>query len=107
MRLVNVFLLFPVKAPWSTQYSESLSPKEGFEVIVIGDWLHIRKDGVTRQVISTSMVRCADVVQEAPPAPAPVERVRIDANATMTMTPEPVELPPPPVKRRGRPPKMR
>ena len=116
MRFVSVHLLYPVKAPWSPQYTEMLIPRQGYEIIFEDGWLRIMLCGKCVQVISPSMVRCAEVDQTY------VERVRIDANATMTMTPTPVELhvtnpehlkvieqhaPVQPQKRRGRPPKMR
>ena len=63
MRFVSVHLLYPVKAPWSPQYSEVLSPRQGYEVIFKDGWLRIMRDGKCAQVISPSMVRCAEVDQ--------------------------------------------
>lgn len=119
MKLKNISLLYPIKAPWSANYSEFLDPREGYEIIATGGWMRIMHHGRTVMVVNDCMVRCAEVVDEPM-----VERQRIDSAGVVTMAaPEPVKtldvmvpeqakvieqmVPQPVVKRRGRPPKIR
>ena len=108
MRLKDIQLLCQVKAPWQTNYYDSLENKPGYEFRVIDGFLHIQKDGKTLMVIHASMVRCASVVDEEPSKPvkewphpdAPKNMIR----GEIVVTPDaPVNQP----KRRGRPPKAK
>lgn len=110
MRLKDIQLLCQVKAPWQTNYYDSLENKPGYEFRVIDGFLHIQKDGKSLMVIHASMVRCASVVDEAPPVPAkhdewphpdaPKNMIRGEIVVT-------ADAPVAPPKRRGRPPKNR
>ena len=74
MKLKNISLLYPIKAPWSANYSEFLDPREGYEIIATGGWMRIMHHGRTVMVVNDCMVRCAEVVDEPM-----VERQRIDS----------------------------
>jgi hypothetical protein len=101
MRLVNVHLLYAVKAPWGSQYSEMLQPRPGYDIVWDGPWLRIMRDGKCVQVIAQSMVRSAEVVQE----PEPVIELHVTNPEHLKVIEE--HAPVQPQKRRGRPPKMR
>lgn len=124
MRLKNIQLLCQVKTPWQSNYYDSIENKPGYEFRILGDFLHIQKDGKTLMVIHASMVRCAEVVEEV----TEPEPVIINTSGslvpgtvapsmqlvTMPMPPPkphvvmselPKQAPVQPPKRRGRPPK--
>lgn len=63
MRLKNIYLAFPIRAPWSTNFSDHLNPAplDGQEAIACGEWLELREDCVVRAVVHISMVRYAEV----------------------------------------------
>ena len=81
MRLKNIYLAFPIRAPWSTNFSDHLDPSLlcGQEARICGEWLELHEDCVVKAVVHISMVRYAEVdpsgdeeeeeEEEAPEAP--------------------------------------
>ena len=78
MRLQNIYLAFPIRAPWSTNFSDHLNPSPlgCHEARIRGEWLELHEDCVVKAVVHISMVRYAEVdpsgdeeEEEAPEAP--------------------------------------
>lgn len=112
MRLKDIQLLCQVKAPWQTNYYDSLENKPGYEFRVIDGFLHIQKEGKTLMVIHASMVRCASVVDEVSTQPIipqgfPYKIDPVAPDAWVPFTESKTETLPAPPKRRGRPPKAK
>lgn len=123
MRLKYAMLVYPVRTPWTgTNLTESLHPKNGWELMLDGSILRICQGTKTHTVISATMLRWAEVEEEAEEAEKkptstgfmlPGAKEAIFQYMTMEVPPPKPqvvlsELPEPPVqapKRRGRPPK--
>ena len=65
MKLKNIHLIFSVKMPWSTNFSEYIDPKDDYSCEIVGDFLHILKDRTPVVVVHASLIRYADVIPEA------------------------------------------
>lgn len=101
MRLKSAMLVHPIRTPWNgNNLTESLAPRDGWEVSVVGDMIHLTKDGEVRTIVSMAMLRWAEVAEkeEPPMRLAPP----LLPYGSLTKTPEPATPEP---KRRGRPPK--
>jgi hypothetical protein len=126
MRLKYAMLVYPVRTPWTgTNLTESLHPKNGWELMLDGSILRICQGTKTHTVISATMLRWAEVEEDA----EAVENEPMIINTSGSLVPGTIapsvqfmtmpvpppkpqvvlsELPEPPVqapKRRGRPPK--
>lgn len=127
MRLKYAMLVYPVRTPWTgTNLTESLHPKNGWEVMLDGNIIRICQGTKTHTVISATMLRWAEVEEE----PEAVENEPMMINTSGSLVPGkiapsvqfvtmpapppkpqvvlselPKEAPVQPPKRRGRPPK--
>lgn len=114
MRLKSAMLVHPIRTPWTgNNLTESLIPRDGWEIAVLDGMMHIRKAGESHTIVSLSMLRWAEV--DVPPAivapafapkvpfkidehpDAPKNMLRYNAIVTNDAPVQP--------KRRGRPPK--
>lgn len=98
MKLKNIHLIFSVKMPWSTNFSEYIDPKDDYSCEIVGDFLHILKDSVAVVVVHASLIRYADVIPEAD---ATMPSIRLGLPAQKVDEP-PAASP----KRAGRPPRI-
>jgi|688.fasta_scaffold276515_4 hypothetical protein len=124
MRLKYAMLVYPVRTPWTgTNLTESLHPKNGWEVMLDGNIIRICQGTKTHTVISATMLRWAEVEEESEEAEKkqhetsymlPGAKDAIFQYMTMPAPPPkpqvvlselPKEAPVQPPKRRGRPPK--
>jgi len=98
MRLKSAMLVHPIRTPWNgTNLTESLSPRDGWDVSVVGDMIHLVKDGEVRTIVSMAMLRWAEVAEkEEPKVTSPI------LHDQLPNPPQPVTVT---LKRRGRPPK--
>ena len=65
MRLKYAMLVYPVRTPWTgTNLTESLHPKNGWELMLDGSILRICQGTKTHTVISATMLRWAEVEEE-------------------------------------------
>jgi hypothetical protein len=127
MRLKYAMLVYPVRTPWTgTNLTESLHPKNGWEVMLDGNIIRICQGTKTHTVISATMLRWAEVEEE----PEAIENEPMIINTSGSLVPGkiapsvqfvtmpvpppkpqvvlselPKEAPVQPPKRRGRPPK--
>jgi len=127
MRLKYAMLVYPVRTPWTgTNLTESLHPKNGWEVMLDGNIIRICQGTKTHTVISATMLRWAEVEEE----PEAIENEPMMINTSGSLVPGkiapsvqfvtmpapppkpqvvlselPKEAPVQPPKRRGRPPK--
>lgn len=98
MRLKSAMLVHPIRTPWNgTNLTESLSPRDGWAISVVGDMIHLVKDGEVRTIVSMAMLRWAEVAEKEEPKVTPPILHDLLPNP-----PQPVASAP---KRRGRPPK--
>ena len=127
MRLKYAMLVYPVRTPWTgTNLTESLHPKNGWEVMLDGNIIRICQGTKTHTVISATMLRWAEVEEDpealenepiiittsgslAPGKIAPsVQFVTMPVpppKPQVVLSELPKEAPVQPPKRRGRPPK--
>lgn len=105
MRLKSAMLVHPIRTPWTgNNLTESLMPKDGWEIAVMGEMIHLRKNGESHTIVSPSMLRWAEVdVATAKPTPIKLDHEPTPAQAATSKT----DTPAAPPKRRGRPPKNR
>lgn len=98
MKLKNIHLIFSVKLPWNANFSEYIDPKDEYSCEIVGDLLHILKDGTTINIVHASLIRYADVIPE-PDETKPSIRLGLPV--------EKVDEPPAASpKRAGRPPRV-
>jgi hypothetical protein len=101
MRLKSAMLVHPIRTPWNgTNLTESLSPRDGWEVSVVGDMIHLVKDGEVRTIVSMAMLRWAEVAEKEEPEASPATPPTL--HDLLPNPPQPVTVT---LKRRGRPPK--
>lgn len=99
MKLKNIHLIFSVKMPWSTNFSEYIDPKDDYSCEIVGDFLHILKDRTPVVVVHASLIRYADVIPEAD---ATMPSIRLGLPMPAVDEQPPAASP----KRAGRPPRI-
>jgi hypothetical protein len=100
MKLKNIHLIYSVKMPWSTNFSEYIDPKDDYSCEIVGDLLHILKAGTTINIVHASLIRYADVIPEAD---VTTPSIRLGLPMPLAIVEEPPAASP---KRAGRPPRI-
>jgi hypothetical protein len=108
MRLKSAMLVHPIRTPWNgSNLTESLAPRDGWEISVVGDMIHLTRNGEVRTIVSMAMLRWAEVAEKEEPVQLSKDWPHPDAPKNMIrgeIVVEPYQPPAEP-KRRGRPPK--
>lgn len=111
MRLKSAMLVHPIRTPWTgNNLTESLIPRDGWEIAVMGEMIHLRKNGESHTIVALSMLRWAEVdvaaVKSSPIILAPESMLEWlpPSQAQASQKAEVIATTP---KRRGRPPKAK